>query len=113
MAWCFEDEADGYADAAIEALGSDDGLVPGIWPLEVANTLLAAERRKRLRPAASARFVELLDDLPLEVEESSLKCATGSVLALARAHRLSAYDAAYLVRCGVSTMALRNSSSYD
>ena len=96
MAWCFEDEADGYADAVIEALGAEGGLAPAIWPLEVANALLAAERRRRLEPEASARFADLLTALPLRVEESSLPRAAGPTIALARAHRLSAYDAAYL-----------------
>lgn len=96
MAWCFEDEADDYSDAAIEAVAAGTGLVPAIWPLEVANTLLAAERRKRLRPADSARFAELVGALPLRVEEGALARAAGSVIGLAREHRLSAYDAAYL-----------------
>ena len=96
MAWCFNDECDAYSDAVLDALKSTEALVPGIWPLEVANVLLVAERRKRLEQAASTRFLELLGALPIVVEESTRQRAFGPVLAAGREHGLSSYDAAYL-----------------
>jgi predicted nucleic acid-binding protein len=96
MAWCFEDESVGYADAVLGALESAEALVPGLWPLEVANILLVAERRGRLSEAASARFVELLRGLPISVDGEGPVRALGSILPLAREQSLSSYDAAYL-----------------
>jgi predicted nucleic acid-binding protein len=90
MAWCFEDEADGYADAILGKLESAEAVVPSLWPLEVANVLLVGERRKRLSEASSSRFVELLRSLPITIDEETSRRAMGAILSL------SAYDAAYI-----------------
>ena len=60
MAWCFEDECDELADAVLGVFGETEVWVPALWPIEVANVLLVAERRGRLTSAGSARFIELL-----------------------------------------------------
>jgi predicted nucleic acid-binding protein len=96
MSWCFEDECSEYADKVLERLQTEDAIVPAIWPLEVANVLVAAERRKRLTAADSTRFVKLLQDLPIVVAEQEPDRTLADVLALARASRLSSYDASYL-----------------
>jgi predicted nucleic acid-binding protein len=96
MAWCFEDEASTYTEGVLDQLRQTQALVPAIWPLEVANVLLIAERRDRLNEAQTAHFAQLLQVLPILVEEADVKRILGSVLAVGRAHRLSAYDAAYL-----------------
>jgi predicted nucleic acid-binding protein len=96
MAWCFEDECDQYADAVLGALGKAEAIVPSIWPLEVANVLLVAERRKRLKKADTARFTELLNGLPIVVEWMSSDSVLTRVLANGREFGLSSYDAAYL-----------------
>ena len=105
MAWCFEDEADSYSDHVLDACASSTILVPSIWQLEIANVLVTAERRRRLTPTDSARFLELLGNLPIETSEVSFGRATGPILALARELALSSYDAAYL------ELALRSGSS--
>ncbi len=96
MSWCFEDEADAYADRVLAATERARILVPSIWPLEVANVLAVAERRKRLTPADSARFLGLLGALRIAIDESPFERATTEVLSLAREYALSSYDAAYL-----------------
>lgn len=96
MSWCFEDEATPYTEATLDRLQGATAVVPSIWPLEVANVLLSAERRGRLTEAQSARFVELLGALPIVMEQPSVDRVLGSVLPLGRQHALSAYDAAYL-----------------
>jgi predicted nucleic acid-binding protein len=96
MAWCFEDECDDYSDAVLDALASTGGVVPSIWPLEVANVLAVAERRGRLKEADSSRFISLLRALPIAVEGDRPEVALGSVLSLSREFELSSYDAAYL-----------------
>lgn len=96
MAWCFRDVGDGYADAVLGSLAESEALVPGIWPLEVANVLVAAERRRRLTETDSARFLALLADLPIRVIQEPPQRVTGEILALARETGLSSYDASYL-----------------
>ena len=96
MAWCFEDESDGYADAVLDRLDNGTAVVPSHWPLEVANVLLDAERRGRLKEADSTRFLELLGALPIEVDSETPARAFGAILSLGREHGLSSYDAAYL-----------------
>lgn len=105
MAWCFEDECDELADAVLDALAAGETWVPSLWPLEVANVLVAAERRRRLTAADSARFVELLMGLPIVVDERSHERALSQVLAAARQLGISVYDASYLelaMRLGAS-----------
>lgn len=96
MAWCFEDEANAYTERILDQLPETQALVPAIWPFEVANVLLVAERRDRLTEAQTARFAQLLHELPVEVEGADIARILGAVLSVGRAHRLSAYDAAYL-----------------
>ena len=96
MAWCFEDEGSPLADAVLEHLGVTDVLVPCIWPLEVGNVLVVAERRRRLTATASARFLSLLRALPISVDQEGSDRHLDAILALARQQALSAYDAAYL-----------------
>ena len=96
MAWCFEDECDAYADAALGALASARSHVPSVWPLEVANVLLAGERRGRISAADSARFLQLLAELPFVVEHDDPRRIHGPVLEVGRRTGLSAYDASYL-----------------
>ena len=104
MAWCFEDECDAYADSSLAALASAEARVPSVWSLEVANVLLVAERRDRIAPADSTRFVQLLAELPIVVEHDDRRRTQGAVLDLARRTGLSVYDASYLdlaMRLGV------------
>jgi len=96
LAWCFEDETNEFADQVLERLVETAGIVPLIWPLEVGNALIGAERRGRLSQAESERFLELLRSLPIRIEPVSLTYLFGDVIGLAREQNLSTYDAAYL-----------------
>ncbi len=70
--------------------------MPVIWPLEIVNSLVLAERRGGITPPQVETIVGGLTDLPLEVDLESMRRAYSSVLRLSRQHQLSAYDAAYL-----------------
>ena len=96
MAWCFGDEEAPYADAVLESLSAREAVAPSVWPLEVGNVLVAGERRGRLSAASAARFLTLLAGLPIRVVEDSPDILLSQVLALAREHGLSTYDASYL-----------------
>ena len=96
MAWCFEDETDKYADSVLDLLADSEAIVPSIWPFEIANVLLVAERRKRLTAAASLQFIKMLDELPITVDHESSDRAFSEILFIGRQQGLSSYDAAYL-----------------
>ncbi len=96
MSWCFEDEDHSYSDGVLDSLAESRALVPSVWPLEVSNVLLVAERRARLTQADSTRFIALLSELPILVEQEPPERMMGEILALAREYGLSSYDASYL-----------------
>lgn len=96
MAWYFQDERNDYADAVRDGMDRSQAVVPSLWPLEVANTVVMGERRKRSTPAQAATWLGFLGVLPIVVDGETTARAWGETLGLARAHNLSAYDAAYL-----------------
>ena len=96
MAWCFKDETTQYADYILDRLEEATAFVPAIWPLELCNVLLVAERKKRIGEADSARFIALLTELPIIVDQEPPERMIKEIFALARKHKLSSYDASYL-----------------
>ena len=96
MSWCFKDEISQYADGVLDLLQESTAFVPSIWPLEVVNVLIVAERKRRLRQADSIRFMTLLSQLPIIVEYERTGTIMNDLLVLARANNLSSYDASYL-----------------
>ena len=95
-AWCIPDESTPSTESVLDRIEADGAIVPGIWPLEVTNMLLIAERRGRLSFAETTRLVEFLSELPITIDTDGLARTFYSVPALARTHRLSSYDASYL-----------------
>ncbi|MBV9990503.1 MAG: type II toxin-antitoxin system VapC family toxin [Alphaproteobacteria bacterium] len=77
-------------------LEKDGAVVPAIWPIEVGNTLVMAERRKRIAASALDRIADRLDALPIGVDERPVSEAWRACIALAVRHRLTVYDGAYL-----------------
>jgi predicted nucleic acid-binding protein len=109
LAWFFADEAEPYATAVLDRMLESAAFAPAIWPLEVANALVVAERRQRATVAQSARALEQLMYLPIHPDEVLTPGRLGLVISLARAQNLSSYDAAYLelaIRRGVPLASL-------
>lgn len=96
FAWFFADESSEYADSVAASLTKSAALVPSLWALEVANTLLVGERRGRSTAAQASTFLARLANLPITLEDQSVTAAWSGAMSIARAHHLSAYDAAYL-----------------
>lgn len=92
-AWCFPDEGADAAERALNDLPRTGGVVPGIFQHEIRNVLVVNERRGRIDRTDSARFLMRLRNLHLLHDDAHDEEA---VLALARDHMPSAYDAAYL-----------------
>jgi predicted nucleic acid-binding protein len=91
--WCFPDEENTIADVAFDRLPVDEAIVPVLWWFEVRNVLVINERRGRINSAGSAAFLPDLEKLTIIFDRDS---DSETVLALARTHRLTVYDAAYL-----------------
>lgn len=97
VAWCFEDESTKFTEGVLTSLtGGDEALVPSIWPLEIANALLIAERRRRIVLARVTALLQQIAGLPISVAAIEPRHAFEQVLPVARQRGLSAYDAAYL-----------------
>lgn len=96
MAWCFGDQSSRYTDRVLDQLTASRALVPGVWPLEVTNVLLVAQRRRLLARADAARFLDLLRSLPIDVEQELPGRVFSEVYALGAEFALSSYDASYL-----------------
>lgn len=92
-AWCFPDEQAEAAERVLDDLSRLGGVIPGIFSYEISNVLIVNERRGRIDQTESARFLMRLRSLRLMQDVAHDKDA---VMALARKHGLSAYDAAYL-----------------
>jgi predicted nucleic acid-binding protein len=102
--WCFIDEQSLYGDAILSLLEDEQNqaaaIVPNLWPLEVLNALIVAERRNRVTYDEAQEFLAVIHGLDIEVEpttsDQALSNTFDDIYALARKHRLTAYDAAYL-----------------
>jgi predicted nucleic acid-binding protein len=96
MTWAFTNEATPFTARVLESLKRTHAVTPALWPFEVTNALLDAERRGRINAAQQAEFLERLRLLPIHIEHRPAAWLGQQILPLARAYRLTAYDAAYL-----------------
>lgn len=112
MRWFFGDGKPqdlSYARSVLDAMKSDNAIVPSVWGLEVANVISRAEAQGLVTEARSEAFLEMLVGLAIEVDGGSADHALSSTLNLARRYKLSSYDASYLelaLRQGVALATL-------
>lgn len=97
FAWVLPSQASSSANALLKRIElGDEGIVPPLWFLEVANGLLVAERRKTMAAAERRLALDRLSALGLAVDDANARDAFGRTSALAEQYGLSVYDAAYL-----------------
>ena len=96
MAWAFRDETTPGTLDALDLAAHEECAAPGLWPLEVCNAVLTAQRRGRFSSADVPLFLDLVAGLGVSVDQRSLRNAFDEVLPLAERHGISSYDAAYL-----------------
>ena len=96
MAWIFADEGSERTAALLESLLQDHALVPSLWPMEVANVLLAATRRGRIKQNHWPKLLSHLSALPIHIDRETAGHVFNNSLPLAQTHQLSVYDAVYL-----------------
>ena len=93
--WLLRDETSKAAEEVLAEVGRKGAIVPSIFPFEIENILLVAERRERLKPSDVDEGIALLRTLDLTVEPAPTR-SIGRHLEIARSGKLSSYDSAYL-----------------
>lgn len=97
FSWVYPSQASDETDKMLQELETGATVVvPWFWFLEVANGLLAAERRKLLTAGERKIALEKLSKLKFVIDEECAQAAFGRTSELAAKHGLSVYDAAYL-----------------
>ena len=93
LSWYLPGETSAISEAAFARLRNSAAIAPVLWWFEVRNTLVTSERRKRITPDQAIQVLARLDELPLRLDVTPNSAV---VMALARQHGLTVYDAAYL-----------------
>ncbi len=99
MRWLFGDgkpQERAYAGRVLDAMQNVTARVPMTWGLEVANVIAKAEAKALVTEARSGAFLEMLEEIEIEVDAATFAHALSDTLQLARRYKLSAYDASYL-----------------
>lgn len=103
--WHLRDEAHANANAILNRLHIEGACVPTHWWFEIRNVLVRSEQTGRASQQQTDSFLTYLRGLPIAIV---MLPDDLEVVALARKHRLSFYDAAYLElalreRCALAT----------
>ena len=96
LAWIYDDEGTPATEIVLDIVVQSGAWVPTVWHLEVANSLQQGVRRRRIDGTRRGVALQLLASLDIEVDSETSVHAWTATLALAEAHGLTVYDAAYL-----------------
>lgn len=97
LPWVFAGEAAAATEALLDDLvQGGHAWVPALWPLEIANVMLGAQRRGRIDKAGVEKYLATLKTLEIEVDDDTSSLAWNKILGLGERYGLTAYDAAYL-----------------
>jgi predicted nucleic acid-binding protein len=102
IAWAFK-EQHATAERALARIQAEEAIVPALWWYELRNVLVLGERQRRLTERQTARFLRDISRLTITIDSSPNEA---QVLTLARRHRLTVYDAAYLELAGREVLPL-------
>jgi predicted nucleic acid-binding protein len=86
LTWCFRDEETEYTRSLQLELVDPEIAVPSIWPYEIVNALVTAERRMRISRTDSKCFLDSLEGLKLIVDDVRLEYAFRIALHLSQHH---------------------------
>ncbi|MCL2298390.1 MAG: type II toxin-antitoxin system VapC family toxin [Proteobacteria bacterium] len=96
LTWCFAEERTPETAALLERAEGSGAVVPSLWPLEVLNALLMAEKRKRIDKYKRYALIDALHALPITLDAETVTQAWVTTNRLAERYRLTLYDATYL-----------------
>src|SRR5215472_17359350 len=92
IAWAFEEKHE-ITERTLALVGIEAMTAPALWWYELRNVLVLGERRGRITEQQTARFLRDVSRLGITIDTAPDE---SGVLSLARRHRLTVYDAAYL-----------------
>ena len=96
LAWVLPGEGTDATDTVLDEIAADGAAAPGLWPLEIANVLLQAEKARRITQEERRRALSMLAALPVHIDPDTAAQAWSRTLVLAEAQGLTLYDASYL-----------------
>jgi predicted nucleic acid-binding protein len=96
LAWALPDESSAYAITALAAVEHSVIFVPDLWAYEVANGLVIASRRQRIKPADVRVFSAALSRLRVHIARPDTRDILCNGTASALRFGLTAYDGAYV-----------------
>ena len=99
LSWLFERtnlEESQCSNQVLLAMENYEALVPDLFHIEIANTLLVGERRKMVTEAKVIDYLNRLSELPIITDNVSPLRRRDFTLVLGREYNLTAYDATYL-----------------
>ncbi|HEY5870858.1 MAG TPA: type II toxin-antitoxin system VapC family toxin, partial [Candidatus Tectomicrobia bacterium] len=92
LPWCFEEEATVYTEGLLNRCAAgEEVMVASVWPLEITNGLLSAQRRGRVTAERVEQFLTQLLWFRIQVEPLTTQQAVRDVRQLAQTHQLTAY----------------------
>ena len=96
IAWLIPEERSNDAVKILKQVTQHGAIVPSIWPLEIGNVLLTAQKRGRIDQDTSKQALYLLKELPITVDIDTTNHAWFKSFDLAQKYNLTLYDACYL-----------------
>ena len=96
LAWIYGDETTDAIRAVFDQVAEAGAVVPGLWRLEVANSLTVGVRRGRGDVEFRRAALSDLAVLDITCDQHTDGRAWAETLQLADRYRLTVYDAAYL-----------------
>jgi predicted nucleic acid-binding protein len=96
LAWLYPEETTAAVTFAFDTIADDSAWVPGLWRIEVANSLSVSLRRGRITHLRRDESLVDLKLLPIFCDRETNDHAWSRTLELADLHRLTVYDATYL-----------------
>jgi predicted nucleic acid-binding protein len=96
LAWVLDEALPLGFEKLQDLIYTEGARVPALWPVEVANGLLAATKQRRLPAHEVPGILADLAHLPLEVDNLTAHYAWTRTYQLAIRHQLTLYDATFL-----------------
>lgn len=106
LRWLLKEDDGSSSIDILERVAMHGAIVPGIWPLEIANVLVTKAQAKRLPADSVKRLLADVGELRIEVDRRTNEFAWTRIVSLAQRHRLTSYDAAYLELAARHNLAL-------
>lgn len=95
-AWLLTHLGSSYSSRVMPRVGSDGAIVPGCWPLQIADIVRTAERQGQKSRQAGDSFLARLSYFLIRIDDETAARVWADVLSLARTHSVSVFDAAHL-----------------